>query len=57
METRKIQNHGNSLAMNLPLPYCKTMNLAAGDIALIRLSVDKKMIITKFEPPPDDTKT
>lgn len=49
MEIRKVQKHGNSLAVNLPTAFAKNLQLLDGDYVELTLPVDKQILITKAD--------
>lgn len=47
MEIRKVQKHGNSLAVNLPPSFVQNLDLSDGDYVEVSLTVDKLIVIKK----------
>ena len=50
MEIRKLQQHGHSVAVNLPPKYLVNLHLNTQDYVLIELTPDKRIIISKYVP-------
>jgi len=50
MEIRKLQKHGNSLSVNLPPAYHANLGLKSGDYVELALTVDHRIILSKYQP-------
>lgn len=51
MESRTVQEIGNSLGVTIPKRFCKNLDIRKGDLIILKLTPDGKLIIQKINEP------